>query len=278
MQGPPLCVCVCVCVCARVHAFIYTHTRTHLFCCPSYDRPKATSKARSPPTAESYSSCLRLLPRLPVSFNPTSIFPSVTCLHTRVPSVSKLNAPIHFVQMKFCQNTTKEHVATHREHATTFNPSTQRLRYRLDNPGFWSHQDQNNFFPPNGPDGPWGSSSYRGSFPVYNCLGVTTTHIHLVSRLRMSGAIPPPPYTPSWRTQGHYLSSTRNGKRTDAYTQLHEIKDLANDISPFRNTLKRFLLENSFYNSNEYFNPSAWSDGHCPHAARSHSFVYISTS
>jgi len=26
------------------------------------------------------------------------------------------------------------------------------------------------------------------------------------------------------------------------------------------------------------FNPSAWNDGHCPHAARSHSFVYISTS
>jgi len=25
-------------------------------------------------------------------------------------------------------------------------------------------------------------------------------------------------------------------------------------------------------------NPSAWSDGHCPHATRSHSFVYISTS
>jgi len=25
-------------------------------------------------------------------------------------------------------------------------------------------------------------------------------------------------------------------------------------------------------------NPSAWSDGHCPHAVRSHSFVYISTS
>jgi hypothetical protein len=25
-------------------------------------------------------------------------------------------------------------------------------------------------------------------------------------------------------------------------------------------------------------NPSAWSDGHCPHAARSHSFVYVSTS
>jgi len=27
-----------------------------------------------------------------------------------------------------------------------------------------------------------------------------------------------------------------------------------------------------------FINPSAWSDGHCPHAARSHSFVYISTS
>ena len=27
-----------------------------------------------------------------------------------------------------------------------------------------------------------------------------------------------------------------------------------------------------------HFNPSAWSDGHCPHAARSHSFVFISTS
>jgi len=27
-----------------------------------------------------------------------------------------------------------------------------------------------------------------------------------------------------------------------------------------------------------YTNPSAWSDGHCPHAARSHSFFYISTS
>jgi len=28
----------------------------------------------------------------------------------------------------------------------------------------------------------------------------------------------------------------------------------------------------------KFLNPSAWSDGHCPHAARSHSFVYISTS
>ena len=29
---------------------------------------------------------------------------------------------------------------------------------------------------------------------------------------------------------------------------------LANDILPFRNALKRFLLKNSFYNSKEYFN------------------------
>jgi hypothetical protein len=34
----------------------------------------------------------------------------------------------------------------------------------------------------------------------------------------------------------------------------HEIKDLANEIIQFRNALKRFLLINSFYNSEEYFN------------------------
>ena len=34
----------------------------------------------------------------------------------------------------------------------------------------------------------------------------------------------------------------------------HEIKDLANDILPFRNALMRFLLADSFYNSKEYFN------------------------
>ena len=34
----------------------------------------------------------------------------------------------------------------------------------------------------------------------------------------------------------------------------HEIKDLAIDLLPFRNALKRVLLANSFYNSKEYFN------------------------
>jgi len=34
----------------------------------------------------------------------------------------------------------------------------------------------------------------------------------------------------------------------------HEIKDLVNDILPFQNASKRFLLTNSFYNSKEYFN------------------------
>ena len=34
----------------------------------------------------------------------------------------------------------------------------------------------------------------------------------------------------------------------------HEIKDLGNDILPFWNALKRFLLAKSFYNSKEYFN------------------------
>jgi len=35
---------------------------------------------------------------------------------------------------------------------------------------------------------------------------------------------------------------------------LHDIKDLANEITLFRNALKRFLPINSFYNSEEYFN------------------------
>jgi len=34
----------------------------------------------------------------------------------------------------------------------------------------------------------------------------------------------------------------------------HEIKDLTNDILPFRNALKRILLINSSYDSKEYFN------------------------
>jgi len=34
----------------------------------------------------------------------------------------------------------------------------------------------------------------------------------------------------------------------------HGIKDLANEITLFWNALKRFLLINSFYNSEEYFN------------------------
>jgi hypothetical protein len=33
----------------------------------------------------------------------------------------------------------------------------------------------------------------------------------------------------------------------------HNIKDLANEIKLFLNALKRFLLSNSFYNSEEYF-------------------------
>jgi hypothetical protein len=34
----------------------------------------------------------------------------------------------------------------------------------------------------------------------------------------------------------------------------HEIKDLANETIQFQNALKRFLLINSFYNSDKYFN------------------------
>jgi hypothetical protein len=34
----------------------------------------------------------------------------------------------------------------------------------------------------------------------------------------------------------------------------HNIKELANETKLFQNVLKRFLLSNSFYNSEEYFN------------------------
>jgi hypothetical protein len=34
----------------------------------------------------------------------------------------------------------------------------------------------------------------------------------------------------------------------------HDIKDLAIEVIPFQNTLRRFLLIHSFYNSDEYFN------------------------
>jgi hypothetical protein len=34
----------------------------------------------------------------------------------------------------------------------------------------------------------------------------------------------------------------------------HNIKDLANEPIPFQDALKSFLLVNSFYNGNEYFN------------------------
>jgi hypothetical protein len=34
----------------------------------------------------------------------------------------------------------------------------------------------------------------------------------------------------------------------------HNIKDLGNEIKLFQNVLKRFLLINFFYNSEEYFN------------------------
>jgi len=39
----------------------------------------------------------------------------------------------------------------------------------------------------------------------------------------------------------------------------HNIKDLANEIAPFQNALKRFLLMNSFYNNKEYFNYQRYS-------------------
>jgi len=49
-------------------------------------------------------------------------------------------------------------------------------------------------------------------------------------------------------TKSVYYSGIKN------FNLPHNIKDLANAIVRFRNALKRFLLINSFYNSEEYFN------------------------
>ena len=57
-------------------------------------------------------------------------------------------------------------------------------------------------------------------------------------------------------------------------------------LETFRETVMLIELSKSGYsrrvtesgNGLLHFDPSAWSDGHCPLAARSHSFVYISTS
>jgi len=39
----------------------------------------------------------------------------------------------------------------------------------------------------------------------------------------------------------------------------HNIKDLASEVVVFQNALKRFLLINSFYNSEKYFNYQRYS-------------------
>ena len=50
--------------------------------------------------------------------------------------------------------------------------------------------------------------------------------------------------------KGVYYSGIKNFNNIP-----HDIKDLANKVTLFWNALKRFLLINSFYNSEEYFNP-----------------------
>ena len=49
--------------------------------------------------------------------------------------------------------------------------------------------------------------------------------------------------------KGVYYSGIKNFNNLP-----HDIKDLPNEITLFRNALKGFLLINSFYNSEEYFN------------------------
>jgi len=77
--------------------------------------------------------------------------------------------------------------------------------------------------------------SYKQSDPQYHTRFKTNLH-------------PPTANTTKFQKAVHY-SAIKIFKNLP-----HEIKDLANDILPFRNALKRFLLTNSFYNSKKYFN------------------------
>jgi len=79
-------------------------------------------------------------------------------------------------------------------------------------------------------------------------LFYTNNQIHII-HTRFKTNLHPPTANLTKFQKGVYYSAIKIFNNL-----LHEIKDLANDILPFRNAFKRFLLANSFYNSKVYFN------------------------
>jgi len=79
-------------------------------------------------------------------------------------------------------------------------------------------------------------------------LFYTNNQIHSI-HTRFKANLHPPTANLTKFQKGVYYSAVK------IFNNLpHNIEDLANEIILFRNALKRFLLINSFYNSEEYFN------------------------
>jgi hypothetical protein len=77
-------------------------------------------------------------------------------------------------------------------------------------------------------------------------LFYTNNQIHSIHTRRNTNLHPPTANLTKFQKEVYYSA-------IKIFNNLpHEIKDLANDILPFRNALKKFLLANSFYNSKEY--------------------------
>jgi hypothetical protein len=93
-------------------------------------------------------------------------------------------------------------------------------------------------------------SQYIFSVDVYikQHLFTTNSQIHRV-HTRFKTTLHPPTANLTKFQKGVYYSGIKICNNLP-----HEIKDLANEIIQFQKALKRFLLMNCFYNSEEYFN------------------------
>jgi len=83
-------------------------------------------------------------------------------------------------------------------------------------------------------------------------LFYTNNQIHSIHK-RFKTYLHPPTANLTKFQKGVYYSAI------EIFNLPHNIKDLTNEIVPFRNALKRFLLINSFYNSEKYFNCQRYS-------------------
>jgi hypothetical protein len=100
--------------------------------------------------------------------------------------------------------------------------------------------------------GAWNLNCHRSNFCllVWDCLYAKLKSLVVTTTIReVSVNLHPPIANLTKFQKGVYYSWIK------IFNNLpHDIKDLGNEITLFRNALIRFLLINSFYNSEEYFN------------------------